>query len=218
MKQSKKLNWLLAIILLVGSPFPSFSQTVKDFFNDNGASLTYLGIDYYQARLINDPGTNNTDDIKNRLYGSMNDVVINEPKSYDIAGAFKKNVNNDLTAVTSRNEKIKAGDITSSNSGDFNRLTDSDIAAEVKSLSLKDKTGYGLVFIMEGMRKEGKKSEGSVWVTIIDMKTKKVLMTERMEQEAAGFGFRNFWVSIIKRSIVEISKKKYKSWKSKYGS
>lgn len=41
-------------------------------------------------------------------------------------------------------------------------------------------------------------------------------MAERMEQEAAGFGFRNFWVSIIKKSLVEIEKKKYKAWKSKY--
>ena len=69
---------------------------------------------------------------------------------------------------------------------------------------------------MEGMKKEEKKSYGSVWVTLIDMKTKKVLMTERMEQEAAGFGFRNFWVSIVKKSIIEIDKKKYKAWKSKY--
>jgi hypothetical protein len=36
-------------------------------------------------------------------------------------------------------------------------------------------------------------------------------MTERMEQEAMGFGFRNFWASIIKKSIIEINKKKIKS-------
>ncbi|OPZ14627.1 MAG: hypothetical protein BWZ05_02334 [Bacteroidetes bacterium ADurb.BinA245] len=70
---------------------------------------------------------------------------------------------------------------------------------------------------MEGMKKEEKKSYGSVWVVLLDMKTKKVLMAERLEQEAAGFGFRNFWVSIIKKSIVEINKKKYKDWKEKYG-
>ena len=45
-----------------------------------------------------------------------------------------------------------------------------------------------------------------------------MLLAERMEQEAAGFGFRNFWVSIIKKSLVEIEKKKYKAWRSKYGS
>ena len=108
-------------------------------------------------------------------------------------------------------------DINSSNTADFNRLTESDINAEVKALGLKSGDGVGLVFIMEGMKKEEKKSFGAVWVTLVDMKTKKVIMTERLEQEAAGIGFRNFWVSIIKKSIIEIDKKKYKAWKSQYG-
>ena len=221
MKRTQKLSWVAAVLLILGSSTLSFAQTtLKDFFNNNGTPVTYLGIDYYKARLINDPGANPSD-IKNRLFNSMNEVVINEMgKNYDIAGAFNRSsaVNSDITAVTTRNEKIDAKDISSSNTGDFNRLTEADIAAEVKSLNLKDKTGAGLVFIMEGMKKEEKKSYGSVWVVLIDMKTKKVLMAERMEQEAAGFGFRNFWVSIIKKSLVEIEKKKYKYWQSKYNS
>ena len=221
MKRTQKLNWFIAVLLFLGSSNASFAQTtIKDFFNNNGIAIAYLGIDYYKARLINDPGSNPSD-IKNRLFASMNEVVVTEgPKHFDIAGAFSRGsfVNSDITAVTARNEKINANDISSANTSDFSRLTEADIAAEVKTLNLKDKNGVGLVFIMEGMKKEEKKSYGSVWVTLIDMKTKKVLMTERLEQEAAGFGFRNFWVSIIKKSLVEIEKKKYKLWKSKYGS
>lgn len=220
MKRTQKLSWLLALVFLLGSSAESFSQTLKDFFNDNSTSLTYLGIDYTKNRLINDPG-GNASDIKNRLYNSMNEVVVNEMgRNYKVAEAFNRSsgVNSDISAVTARNEKINANDILSSNTDDFSRLSEADIAAEVKALSIKDKSGIGLVFIMEGMKKEEKKSYGSVWVVLIDMKTKKVLMAERMEQEAAGFGFRNFWVSIIKKSLVEIDKKKYKSWKSKYSS
>lgn len=220
MKQTKNLNRLVALLLMLGCSTQSFSQTIKDFFINTETSITYLGIDYYKARLINDPGSNNTSDIKNRLFNSMNQIVVEEPKNYDITGAFNRsnNVSNDLTAVTARNEKTIAGEIESNKASDFNRLTETDIAAEVKALTLKDKSGVGLVFIMEGMKKEEKKSYGSVWVVLFDMKSKKVLMAERMEQEAAGFGFRNFWVSVIKKSIIEINKKKYKDWKSKYGS
>jgi hypothetical protein len=217
MKRKQKLGWLFALVLLAGST-QSFSQTIKDFFSNNSTPLTYLGIDYYHNRLINDPG-GNPDDIKGRLYGSMNDVVIAEmAKNYDIAGAFRRNggVTPDITAVTARNEKVDSKNIRSFSVADFNRLTEADIAAEVKALSLKDKDGTGLVFIMEGMKKEEKKSYGSVWVVLFNMKTKKVLMAERMEQEAAGFGFRNFWVSVVKKSLVEIEKKKYKAWESKY--
>lgn len=220
MKLLKKQRWITGLILVfVSASIASAQTTIKDFFNDKGIALTYLGIDYYKNRLINDPG-GNPSDIKGRLYNNMNEVVINEmPKNYDIAGAFNRGsfVNSDISAVTARNEKVDAKDISSGNEADFNRLTEADIAAEVKALSIKDKDGVGLVFVMEGMKKEEKKSYGSVWVVLIDMKSKKVLMAERMEQEAAGFGFRNFWVSIIKKSLVEIEKKKYKAWKSKYG-
>jgi len=219
MKRTQKTGLLLALLLMAGST-NSFAQTIKDFFTNNTTSLTYLGIDYAKNKLINDPA-GNTSDIKGRLYGSMNDVVVAEmPKNYDIAGAFDRAgaVTADIAAVTARNEKINAADISSSNAGDFSRLTEADIAAEVKTLVIKDKTGVGLVFIMEGMKKEEKKSYGAVWATLIDMKTKKVLMAERFEQEATGIGFRNYWVSIVKKSITEINKKKYSAWKSKYSS
>lgn len=220
MKRTSKLNRLAALLFFLACTATGFAQTAKEFFSSTETPLTYLGIDYYKARLINDPGSNNTSDIKNRLFNSMNQVVVDEAKNYDITGAFNRSnsVTNDLAAVTDRNEKTVADNITSTDPADFSRLTEADIAAEAKALSFKSKSGVGLVFIMEGMKKEAKKSYGSVWVVLVDMKSKKVLMAERMEQEAAGFGFRNFWVSVIKKSIVEINKKKYKDWKGKYGS
>ena len=220
MKQVLKSKWIIASLLMIFVGTTATAQNLKDFFNDKGIALTYLGIDYYKNKLINDPGGNPTD-IQGRLYRSMNDVVINEmDKNYDIAGAFNRSspVNTDISAVTARNEKAEVKDIMSSSEADFNRLTQADIETEVKALALQEKSGIGLVFVMEGMKKEEKKSYGSVWVVLIDMKSKKVLMAERMEQEAAGFGFRNFWVSIVKKSLVEIEKKKYKNWKEKYGS
>ena len=219
MKRTQKLRWLFAFALLLGSSTQIFSQTIKDFFSNSSTTLTYLGIDYTKNKLINNP-EGNAADIKGRLYSSMNDVVVNEMgKNYNIAGAFDRSgaVSTDIIAVTEKNDKINASEIMSSSDADYNRLKESDIAACVNALNLKGKEGVGLVFVMEGMKKEEKKSYGAVWVTLIDMKTKKVLMTERMEQEAAGFGFRNFWVSIIKKSLVEIDKKAYKSWKNKYG-
>lgn len=218
MKSTQKLSLLLALFMLFTATGNSFAQTIQEFFNNTATTLTYLGIDYTKNKLINDPG-GNPSDIKMRLYKSMNDVVVNEmDKNYKIGDAFSRPgaVSADVSAVNDVNEKIDAGNIMSSSEADYNRLTQNDIVNCVKALNLKGKEGIGLVFIMEGMKKEEKKSYGAVWVTLIDMKSKKVLLTERMEQEAAGFGFRNFWVSIIKKSLVEIDKKKYKSWKSTY--
>jgi hypothetical protein len=115
--------------------------------------------------------------------------------------------------------KANINDIISTNPADFNRFKETDIAAMVKALDLSGKVGIGLVFIMEAMRKVDKKGDAAIWVTLIDMKTKKVLMTERLESKAAGgFGFRNYWASTIKDLIDDIDKKKYNEWRTKYGS
>ena len=71
------------------------------------------------------------------------------------------------------------------------------------------------MFIVEGMSKSAKAA--SVWVTFVDVKTKKVLHTERIEGKAGGFGFRNYYAAAIKNVLDQIEKKKYKEWKSQYG-
>lgn len=218
MKRLNKPNWLLAILLFFGASSPAFSQSLNEFFNNSELHLTYLGVDFTKARLINDPGANSFD-IRNRLYGSINDLIVNEPKKYDIAAAFhKSNIGSNLSAVRAAIGKINAEEIVSSNTEDFYRLKESDISSVVKALDIEKKNGIGLLFVMEGMQKVDKKGEASVWVVLLDMQTKKVLMAERFESKASGIGFRNYWASTIKETLDEIEKKKYKEWKGKYGS
>jgi len=214
MKRTLQFTASLAILLVLSTGLAA--QTLKEFFNNTELNLTYLGIDYTKNKLINNSEAN-TYDIKNKLYQSINEVVVNEPRQYDISAAFRKtNISKDLSAMKAKNDKINADDIPSMNGSDFSRLQEADIAAAVRGLSLS-KSGIGLVFVMEGMKHEGKRHYGAVWVALIDMKSKKVLMTERFETEASGAGFRNMWASIIKKTLNTIEKKKYKEWKEKYG-
>jgi len=214
MKRILQFTASLAILLTLSTTLAA--QTLKEFFNNTDLHLTYLGIDYTKNKLINNSEAN-TYDIKNKLYQGINELVVNEPRNYDISAAFRKtNVSKDLSAMKTKNDRINADDIPSMDGSDFSRLKEADIAAAVRELSL-NKTGIGLVFVMEGMKHEGKKHYGAVWATLIDMKSKKVLMTERFEMEAAGAGFRNMWASVIKKTLNAIEKKKYKEWKEKYG-
>ena len=216
MKRTNKLNWLFAALLFFGISQSAYSQSLNEFFNNSELHLTYLGIDFSKARLINDPAANSFD-IRNKLYPSMNNLVVNEPKKFDIAAAFHKtNVGSDLSAVNAKNEKINAEEITSSNTEDFYRLKEADISSVVKGLNLSGKTGIGLLFVMEGMKKQGKNGDASIWTVLIDMKTKKVLLTERIESKMGmAIGFRNLWVSTIKNLLDTIEDKKYSDWKSK---
>jgi hypothetical protein len=217
MKRSKKLNWLIAGLLFLGSSTASFAQTLKDVFNNSESPLTYLGIDFSKARLLD---VGNADDIRNRLYASINNLIIDEPKKFDLKGAFKKSdISSDLSAVTKNNAKVNLNDIISTNQADFNRLKESDISDIVKALDISGKSGVGVLFVMEAMRKLDKKGDAAIWVTFVDMKTKKVLMTERLEENAkTAFGFRNYWASTIKELIDDIDGKKYKEWRNKVNS
>ena len=216
MKRTQKLNWLFALVMFFAGSTTSFSQTLKEVFNNSESSLTYLGIDFSKARLLD---VGNADDIRNRLYGSINELIVTEPKKFDLKGAFRKsNISNDFSAVSKNNIKANLNDIISTNSADFNRFSESDIASIVKALDISGKDGVGLLFVMEAMRKIDKKGDAAIWVTLVNMKTKKVLMTERIITKATGIGFRNYWASTIKEVLDDIDKKKYNEWRSKYGS
>lgn len=216
MKRSNLFKGFFIALLFSGISAVSFSQSLKDVFTNSETPLVYLGIDFSETRIL-DQG--NADDIRNRLYGSINQLVVDEFKKFDIKGAFRKSyVENFISAVSDMNSKANLSDIISNNPSDFNRMKESDISAQAKKLDVKGKTGIGLVFVVEALRKIDKKGDAAIWVTFVDLKSKKVLMTERMVVNAkGGFGFRNFWASTIKEIIDDIDKSKFKAWKSQYG-
>lgn len=217
MKQTIKLNWLVSVLFFFVISISSFSQTLKQVFSNSESPLTYLGIDFSKTRLLDEGDPSK---IRDQYYGSINDLIIKEAKKYDLKGAFNKsNIEHDLGAVTKNNATANLNEILSSNSADFHRFKESDIKSIVNDLDLSGKQGTGLLFVMEAMRKEEKNSDASIWVTLVDMKTKKILMTERIESKVGGgFGFRNYWASTIKNLIDNIDEEKYKEWKLKYGS
>jgi hypothetical protein len=194
------------------------AQTIKDVFTSSETSILYLGIDYTQARLIGD-ASQTPIEVRDKYFPGINDVVVNEPKKYDLQKAFNKSlINNSLGIVTKRNKKINAENIASTESADYSRLKEEDINKLVKGIDFENKKGIGLLFIVEGMKKADKRATSSIWVTFVDMGTNKILMTERMEGETkGGFGFRNYWASTIFDLIEKIEKREYKDWKEKYG-
>jgi hypothetical protein len=215
MKRTPTFIRLMFVLLIAGAANAAFAQTAKDVFNSSETNVLYLGIDFTKARLIDD-ATANEMDIRERQFAGINDLVVTETKKYDLAGAFhKSNVDHDLGLVAKRNDKVNAEEIKSISSGDFHRLKEDDINTLVKGFDFADKKGVGLLFVVEAMSKSEKAA--AVWVTLIDMKSRKVLMTERIESKTSmAFGFRNYWASSIKNLIETIEKKKYKEWKGKY--
>ncbi len=123
----KHLFSLLAAMLLL--TVASQAQTLKDFFAAN-EPLTYLGVDFTQARVIGE--TADASEMRDRLFPAINTVILNEPKKYDIAGAFHKQVTNDLTEVKKHNEGINTAHLISDKEADYSRLQPADIEKLVK--------------------------------------------------------------------------------------
>lgn len=209
--QRKMTLLLLASLFVVVN---SQAQTLKEFFTTN-TPLTYLGVDFTQARVIGEAVTD-ANDIRDRFYSGINNVIIGEPKKYDLAAAFHAEINSDLEAVKKRNAAINIDQIKSSNTADFNRLKTADIDKLVKGFDFDGKKGVGLLFVMDGMSKA--EEAANVYVTLVDMGSKKVLLTEKMEGKAGGFGFRNYWVHTIYEVLKDIKKGKYNEWKKKAAS
>lgn len=214
MKRTQLVGFVVAALSILGTTTSSFSQTLKDFFSNSESPVVYLGIDFSKAKLL-DAG--NPSDIRDRTYPAINQLILNEPKKYDLSAAFlKSKMESDLGPVTKSNSSANLNEILSTNSADYSRFKEADISAIIKGLDLSGKKGIGLLFVMESMSKINKAA--AMWVTIIDIKTKKVLLTERMEGKAVGFSVRNYWAGTVKSVLDAIEKQKYKEWKLKYGS
>ncbi len=101
----------------------------------------------------------------------------------------------------------------STNTADETRLKQEDIEKMVKQYDFSGKKGVGLIVFMESLSKTSE--NGSMWVTFVDMDTKKLILTERMVGKAMGFGFRNYYAYTVYKVIQDIKKNKLSAWRSK---
>ncbi len=209
-KITTKILFLLTGILFV---FSLKAQTFKERISNRDIPVYFYGIDFTKAVLIGDSKAN-AQDIVNRQFTGINELLINESGKYDVAGAFRRSdLKTDLTFVKERNEKAVPDQLLSADTEDLNRLSPSAITALVKGFNAGGKEGTGLLFVVDGMSKPNK--EIAVWVTLFDIRSKKVLLTNKVPGKVGmGFSFRNYWATGIRSVIEQIKSTKYSAWKS----
>ncbi|NML41626.1 hypothetical protein HHL17_30860 [Chitinophaga sp. G-6-1-13] len=201
---------VFTLTILICSCFISATQAqkLKNFLENTDSSFTWLGVDFTQARLLGDAAASDV----NRHFTGINDVIRNEPKKYDVKGAFhRSSVQFDLSETNARNADVNVDKMKSENEADYSRLKPEDITKLVKGYKFGDKKGIGVLFVMEAMSKTEK--EAAMYVTVVDMGSRNVLMTERMTGKAQGFGFRNYWAYTVHKVLEHID---YKKLKEKY--
>jgi hypothetical protein len=208
----------IILILLSAVSFSIFSQnTAKEIFSSN--TIVWYGLNFTKAKMIGQfdqamgAGEASGSDIKNKWIPAWNSIILTEPKNFKIKEAFHKDeVFYDIASNEKLNANINSEELMTFNSYKFDNAqkTVKDVVTKLKG----EKTeGIGVTFIVESFNKS--LDEAVFYVTIFDIKTKNILIMERMVGKPVGIGLRNFWAGAVKHVIKQITTDYYKIWKSK---
>ncbi|RLD39176.1 MAG: hypothetical protein DRI89_13730 [Bacteroidetes bacterium] len=194
------------VFLLTALTIMSFSflqsQTADDIYN--AETISWYGLDYTHAYFISTVDFPDPYALKSR-FSDWNDLIINESDKYNLNRFFNTDVTMHIEMIEMRNEKIRLKD----------RITDDDFLSShleyvniqeiVNTYNLEgEDSGFGLVFIVESLSKPNIK--GAYWVTFFDIKSKKVISSERYLGKPGGFGLRNYWARSFYNVMMEAGK------------
>jgi len=197
---------LLIGICLVFSFQINAQPNSSDVFDVN--EITWYGLDFSNVRLIGAIGFKDPEKIKSYYFNAWNSLVIYENKKYKLNKFFHKDtVKQYLNVVSERNTLPKLDDLVIETAYAFDAEKVKQIISEYDS---GDNEGIGLVFIVESLDKYNENA--SIWVTFFDIQTKQVLLTEKIDGKAGGYGFRNFWAG----AYFKVMKSAYKSMLEEY--
>lgn len=185
------------------------SSTKRDILRSD-EPLTWLGIDFTQVAFIGDAsqyggaGEVTNAQIRDKYIPAWNNLFLNEQKKYDVAKYLKRTeVGYSINAAAKMNNKKYPKNYFSDEPEDYQHLTEAQVRKLVKDYNFGNEKGTGVLFIVEGMSKG--KAMASAWVAFIDMSTRTVLQTARIEGKAGGFGFRNFWAGSFLNILKNVS-------------
>jgi hypothetical protein len=206
-----KIVVISAVILILNTTL--FAQNQNDVFNNN-TPISWLGLDFSEALLIGDTEKFKDDQTIKDFITSLNALMISEADKYNIAEVFQKTkVENAVEVTDEQNRSIKVESLRSS-SLKSSHLSPEAIQKIVSQYNFKGKDGIGLMFNIDSFNKFTE--QGSLWITFVNMRTKKVIMTELLLDKPRGFGIRNYWAGCIYAILKQVKKVEFESWKEKY--
>lgn len=189
-------------------------NTMQALFAGN-AKLTFLGTDFTHTKFVGAAGFPDPAAIKNQHIKSWNSLLVLEPKKFSLQSAFKiKDTTRYETNIDDLTRINLNADVESNLTETPQTLTEADVKKIVAGYQLSPNEGVGIAYIAENMDKN--KEEMSLWVTFIDLGSKKVLHTERVTGKAGGFGLRNYWAGAIYKVNKSIESKYYKQWEKQF--
>lgn len=214
----KQIGGLFTIVFIVVTTIPSKSQTAKDLFNQSYTKISWLGIDFSHTKLIGDfsqffgMGQKSNTELRDKYFPAWNKLILAEPEKYDLKGMLRKqSITYDIDMLMKINSQSQIEQMESYNTPNY---TKKDIEGFVSAYNAIAEEGIGLLLIAESLNKNSK--EAYFHFAAINLKSKELLIHERLRGEPGGFGIRNYWAGSIDDIINQITRVNYKIWRSQY--
>jgi len=209
----KKLMTIALVLLGVSA----FGQTAEDFFIGRDP-VQWLGIDFSQVKLVGDfsqfggHGSKDPGELKTQYFPAWNRLILNEPEKYDLREFLRlRDIEINIKMIMKRNDKAETDDMLTYNPEYLNK---EDIRKIINSYDLTGEEGLGMVLIAESLNKIDE--EAYFHFVVLNLKTKEVLISERLRGTPSGFGIRNYWAGAVYEILKNIDDRYYRLWRSKY--
>ena len=206
MKPIIKFKILFAALFLALGTQSILAQSRADIF-DGKTPITWLGLDYTQAKFIISPSDEKSKeelnaDFTGKYIPAWNYLFMMEKKKFDVAKAVHRSEVKYALSVTEKVNNTITKDFYSTNQKEYQTLTEGNIRDLVKSYDFQGNKGIGMMFFVEGMNKLT--GEEGVWVTFVDMDSKNLLFTSYLTGKIAGMGFRNNWANPFYKILLQV--------------
>jgi hypothetical protein len=188
-----------AALLMSISSFGQDSEIYKTH------EIYWLGIDYNHCYFITSYDFPSPSELYNRL-GAWNVLIFNERDKYLDKSFPNKHITIASNFINQLNTDVNIKSQIVDDLSKTNHLTETDIPDIVKKYNIpSDLTGIGLILIAESYSKPDE--EGYYYIAFIDLKSKKVLATEKMSGKVGGFSFRNYWARTYYNVLKQVGKR-----------
>ncbi|GAA4434995.1 hypothetical protein GCM10023091_10720 [Ravibacter arvi] len=205
---------LLLLLFVFGTSVTYAQNTMQGLFAGN-TKLTFLGTDFTKAKFVGAAGFTDPNAIKNQHIKSWNSLLVLEPKKFSLQGAFRisdpARYETNIDDLTRINQSVE---VDANIAEKQHQIPEAEVDRIVSAYKLAPNEGVGIVYIAENLDKNAE--EFTVWVTFIDLATRKVLLKEHVIAKPGGFGFRNYWAGAIYKVNKAIETKYYKIWAQKF--
>lgn len=178
-----------------------FTCMVKAQTSERYADITKLcnyGIDFSLAKVY---GAQETPAQFVNVFNEINQLLLSEPKKYDIAKVLKKSiVDINLSQVEAINKSIRQDAlITYDNSY---TVSADQVAQLISHFNTGNYEGYGILFVAGLLDKSDNRA--TYTVVIFNTDTKQIVKSQEISGKASGFGLRNYWAGSVYKVIKEL--------------